>query len=99
MKRELLIAILATGLVASVSWAAGESVTEHESYEKRSMKVETIPPAPRVDERTYEETTRTESQRRPAEAEAEVEVERKTTVEPGKVIREKKTETIEEEDD
>jgi hypothetical protein len=97
MKRELLIAILATGLVASVSWAAGESVTEHESYEKRSMKVETIPPAPRVDERTYEETTRTESQRRPAEA--EVEVERKTTVEPGKVIREKKTETIEEEDD
>ena len=74
---------------------AGETVTEHESYEKRSMKVETIPP-PRVDEqRTYEETTRTETQRRPAD----VEVEKRTTIEPGKVVKEKKTETVTEEDD
>ena len=93
MTRVLLAAIMATGLVALTSYA-GETVTEHESYEKRSQKVEPVPP-PRAQERTYEETTRSETQRRPAE----VEVEKKTKIEDGKVIQEKETTVETEEDD
>ena len=93
--RQACATLLALGLAVPIAYA-GETVTEHESYEKRSMKVETIPPpAPRVEERTQEETTRMETERRPAD----VEIEKRTTVEPGKVIKEKKTETVEEEDD
>jgi hypothetical protein len=95
MKQTTLAAILATGLAASAGYA-GESVTEHESYEKRSLQVEPAPPPPRADERSYEETTRTETRRRPAD----VETEKRPTVDPGKVTREKKTEeTVETEDD
>ena len=89
--KEVCATLLALGLAVPFAYA-GETVTEHESYEKRSMKVEPVPPPPpaqgTVTERT--ETSRTESERRPAD----VEVERKTTVVPGPVIKEKKTETV-----
>lgn len=87
--RQTCATLLALGLAVPFAYA-GETVTEHESYEKRSMTVEPVPPPPpaegTVTERT--ETSRTESERRPAE------VERKTTVVPGPVIKEKKTETV-----
>ena len=93
MKRSAWALLLAAGLVAPAF--ADETITERESYEKRSMKIETIPP-PRVEENTtVEETTRRETERRPAE----VEVEKRTRIEPGPVIKEKKTETVETEDD
>ena len=97
MSRVGLASILVAGLVVPAAFA-GETVTEHESYEKRSMKVETVPPppAPRVEEHTtYDESTRRETERRPAD----VQVEKRTTIEPGKVIKEKKTETVETNDD
>jgi len=85
------VTLLAVGLAVPAAFA-GETVTEHESYEKRSMKIETIPP-PRVQERAVEETetTRTETERRPADAQ----IEKRTTVVPGPVIREKTTEQVE----
>ena len=94
MMRSACAAMLAVGLAAPVAFA-GETVTEHENYEKRSMKIETIPP-PRVEEnRTYEESTRRETERRPSE----VEVEKKTRTQDGAVIKEKRTVETEEDDD
>jgi hypothetical protein len=93
--RRACATLLALGLVVPFAWA-GETVTEHETYEKRSMKVEPVPPPPAdgsAVERT--ETSRTDSERRDAPAE----VERKTTVVPGPVIKEKKTETVTHGDD
>ena len=89
--RQACATLLALGLAVPFAYA-GETVTEHESYEKRSMKVEPIPPPPTADTTVTErtETSRTESERRPSN----VEVERKTTVVPGPVIKEKKTETV-----
>jgi hypothetical protein len=90
--KQVCATLLALGLAVPFAYA-GETITEHESYEKRSMKVEPIPPPPPADgtvtERT--ETSRTETERRPAPP---VEVERKTTVVPGPVIKEKRTETV-----
>jgi hypothetical protein len=87
--RQTCATLLALGLAVPFAYA-GETVTEHDTYEKRSMTVEPVPPPPpaegTVTERT--ETSRTDSERRPAE------VERKTTVVPGPVIKEKKTETV-----
>jgi len=84
--RQACATLLALGLAVPFAYA-GETVTEHDTYEKRSMKVEPVPPADTtVTERT--ETSRTDTEQRPAE------VERKTTVVPGPVIKEKKTETV-----
>jgi hypothetical protein len=85
MNRLVLAGMVALGCVAPVF--AGETVTEHESYEKRSMKVETLPPA-NTTERTVEETTKVDRPRAPV-------VEERRTIEPGPVIQEKKTETRE----
>ncbi|HEV7735697.1 MAG TPA: hypothetical protein VGR62_26215 [Candidatus Binatia bacterium] len=55
--------ILGAALLAAtvVTAQAGETVEQHETYEKRSMKVETIPPPPPVvDKKT---TTETETHR------------------------------------
>lgn len=80
----VLAGTIALGL--SVPAFAGETVTEHETYEKRSMKIEPVPP-PVVDQRTTEETETTRTERGPAV------VEKHTTVVPGPVVRERKTET------
>jgi len=89
--RQACATLLALGLAVPFAYA-GETVTEHDTYEKRSMTVEPVPPPPPADSTVTErtETSRTESERRPAN----VEVERKTTVVPGPVIKEKKTETV-----
>ena len=94
--KQVCATLLALGLAVPFAYA-GETITEHESYEKRSMKVEPVPPPPPADTTVTErtETSRTESERRPAN----VEVERKTTVVPGPVITEKKTETVTKGDD
>jgi hypothetical protein len=95
-------ATLAVGLVLGLTAPAlaGESVTEHETYEKRSMKVETMQAPPttttrpgRVTENTYEETeTRRVEQPAPR-------VEKRTTVEvPAPSVREKTVERTETED-
>ena len=91
MTRFMLAGMLALGCVAPVF--AGETVTEHETYEKRSMKVETIPPA-KTTERTVEETdtSRVDRPRAPI-------VEERRTIEPGPVVRERKTETETHEED
>ena len=86
MTKHLLVGLLALG-VAGVA-VAGETVTEHETYEKRSMKVEPVPPPSSegtVEERT--ETSRTQRERPTV-------IEKHTTVVPGPVVREKKTETV-----
>jgi hypothetical protein len=84
----VLAGMLALGCVAPV--LAGETVTEHDSYEKRSTKIETIPPA-KTTERTVEETEQTGRVDRPREPV----IEERKTVEPGPVVRERKTETRE----
>ena len=87
MTRILLAAALVLACIAPV--LADETVTEHDTYEKRSMKVETVPPATKT-ERSVEETT-TGRVDRPRETVTE---ERKT-VEPGTVVHERKTEKTE----
>lgn len=100
MQRTAILAVgLALGL--TVPAFAGETVTEHETYEKRSMKVETMQAPPttttrpgRVTENTYEETE-TRRVERPAPT-----VEKRTTVEvPAPTVREKTIERTETEDD
>ena len=86
--RILLAAALALGCVAPV--IAGETVTEHDTYEKRSMKVEPVPPAHITEERTTEETT-TGRVDRPRDTI----VEERKTIEPGAVVHERKTEKTE----
>jgi hypothetical protein len=72
---------------------AGETVTEHETYEKKSMKVETIPP-PAKTERTVEETetSRVQRERPPV-------VEERRTIVPGPTVKEKTVETETHDDD
>lgn len=91
--------LLAGGLVLGLGAlaVAGETITEHETYEKRSMKVETMG-APTtttrpgyVTENTYEETETRRVERAPAPT-----VERRTTIEvPAPTVREKTTERVE----
>jgi hypothetical protein len=81
---------LALGLALPVF--AGETVTEHDSYEKRSMKVETIPPA--VTERRTEETTETSRTDSPPRNPPTI-VEKRTTIVPGGTVTERKTEKTE----
>ena len=93
--RYLVVTALALGM--SVPALAGETVTEHETYEKRSMKVETMQApttttVPGRTERTVEETETTRTDRPRI-------VEKRTTVVPGDVVRERKTETETHEDD
>lgn len=85
--RILPATVLALACVAPA--IAGETVTEHDTYEKRSMKVETLPPA-QTTERTTEETT-TGRVDRPRDTI----VEERKTVEPGTVVRDRKTEKTE----
>jgi hypothetical protein len=82
---------LALGLALPVF--AGETVTEHDSYEKRSMKVETIPP-PAVTERRTEETTETSRTDSPPRNPPTI-VEKRTTIVPGGTVTERKTEKTE----
>ncbi len=86
--RILLAAAFALGCVARV--IAGETVTGHDTHEKRSMKVETIPPAQTTERTTTEETT-TGRVDRPRDTI----VEERKTVEPGTVVHERKTEKTE----
>ena len=93
MRRTTMFAMgLALGLAAPA--LAGETVTEHETYEKRSMKVETMGATTtttrpgRVTENSYEETETRKVERVPAPT-----VEKRTTVEiPAPTVREKTTE-------
>jgi hypothetical protein len=85
--RIVLAALLAFGCVTPV--LAGETVTENDTYEKRSMKTETLPPPAQTD-RTIEETE-TSRIERPRSGTVE---ERRTIEQPGAVI-EKKTEKTE----
>jgi hypothetical protein len=98
MGRTSILAIgLALCLAAPV--IAGETVTEHETYEKRSMKVETMGatttttrPSRVERESTYEETETRRVERAPAPT-----VEKRTTIEvPAPIVREKTTERTEE---
>lgn len=82
---------LALGLALPVF--AGETVTEHETYEKRSSKVETIPP-PAVTERRTEETTETSRTDSPPRNPPTI-VEKRTTIVPGGTVTERKTEKTE----
>ena len=91
MTRTMLAGMFALGCVAPAF--AGETVTEHQTYEKRSMKVETIPPA-KTTERTVEETETSKVDRPRAPI-----VEERRTIEPGPVVRERKTETETHEED
>jgi hypothetical protein len=95
------IAIFVAGLafLAGVPAWAGETVTEHETIEKRSMKVETVPAQPttttrpaRVVEQYQETETRRVEQQPPT-------IERRTTVEvPAPTVREKTIERTETDD-
>jgi hypothetical protein len=98
MHRTSLLAIgLALGFAAPV--IAGETITEHETYEKRSMKVETMGVTTtttrpgRVTENVYEETETRRVERVPPPV-----VEKRTTIEPGPTVREKTRERIETEE-
>ena len=81
-----LAALLSVGLVTSV--LAAEDVTEHETYEKRSMKIETVPMAPPATvpaPRAYEHHDSSES----------TTVERHTTPPPAAVVKERTTDSVE----
>lgn len=91
--------VMATALafgIAAPLWA-GETVTEHDTYEKRSMKVETIPP-PVVTERRTEESTETSRTDSPPRNPPTI-VEKRTTVVPGPTVTERRTEKTETHDD
>ena len=91
MARVVLAALLALGGLGTAF--AGETVTEHETYEKRSMKVETVPPAATTERSVDEtETSRVDRPRQPV-------VQERRTVVPGPVIQERKSETTERTDD
>lgn len=78
-------AILSMGIVAPV--LAAEDVVEHETYEKRSMKIETVPmtpPAPPAPTRVYEHHDESEST-----------VERHATTPPAAVVKERTTDSVE----
>jgi hypothetical protein len=96
MRTSLFAIGLALGLAAPAF--AGETVTEHETYEKRSMKVETMGATTtttrpsRVTE--YEETETRRVEKVPAPT-----VEKRTTIEvPAPTVREKTVERTETED-
>ena len=84
---------MAIAAVFSVSLAAlalaAEDVTEHETYEKRSMKIETVPAAPPVTvpapNRVYEHHDESESST----------VERHTTTPPAPIVKERTTDSVE----
>jgi hypothetical protein len=82
-----LAALLSVGLVAPV--LAAEDVTEHETYEKRSMKIETVPMAPpatvQAPTRAYEHHDSSES----------TTVERHATPPPAAVVKERTTDSVE----
>jgi hypothetical protein len=68
---------------------AGEDVTEHETYEKRSMKIETVPVAPTTSTlapgRVYEHHDESES----------TTVERRSITPPASVVKERTRESVE----
>ena len=88
MRTRLRIGLSAAALLtalAATSFAA-EDVTEHETYEKRSMKVETVPAMP----------TTTTAPGRVYERREETTIERRSDAPPPPpVVRERETETIE----
>lgn len=89
MTRVVLAGALA--IVCAGPVLAGETVTEHETYEKRTMKVEPVPPTQTDRSIDETETSRTERPRAPV-------VEERRTIDPGPVVRERKTEKTETED-
>jgi hypothetical protein len=80
-------AMFSVGLVAPA--LAAEDVTEHETYEKRSMKIETVPMAPPATvpapTRVYEHHDESESST----------VERHTTTPPPAIVKERTTNSVE----
>ena len=80
-------ALLSVSLVAPV--LAAEDITEHETYEKRSMKIETVPMAPPAavpaPTRAYEHHDESESST----------VERRTTTPPAAIVKERTTNSVE----
>ena len=82
-----LAAMLSLSLVAPA--LAAEDVTEHETYEKHSMKIETVPMAPPAPvpapTRAYEHHDSSES----------TTVERHTTPPPPAVVKERTTDAVE----
>lgn len=83
----LAIVLLATGV--AIRAFAGEDVTEHEIYEKRSMKIETVPaqPTTTLPNRVYEHHEETTT------------VERRSNVTPPPVVQERRTVTETRHDD
>jgi hypothetical protein len=83
----LAIVLLATSVV--IRAFAGEDVTEHETYEKRSMKIETVPvqPTTTLPNRVYEHHEETTT------------VERRSNVTPPPVVEEHRTVTETHHDD
>ena len=84
---------IAIAVLFSLSLAApalaGEDVTEHETYEKRSMKIETVPVAPTTTtpapNRVYEHHDESESNT----------IERHSTTPPAPVVKERTRESEE----
>ncbi len=84
--------LLATAVALGMSlpaFAGDVTETEHDTYEKHTSKVETIPPPVVTERRTEEstETSRTDSPRRDRTI-----IEKRTVV-PGRTETERKTET------
>ena len=82
-----LAALLSAGLVAPV--LAAEDVVEHQTYEKRSMKIETLPMAPPA---TVPAPTRAYEQHDSSESTT---VERHATPPPAAVVKERTTDSVE----
>ncbi len=90
----LLATTLALGVAAPV--LGGETTTEHETYEKRSMTVEPVPAPAETERRTEERTETSRTQSPPRDGSV---IEKHTTVVPGPTVTEKKSERVETEND
>ena len=88
--RSMAIAAIFSAMSLAAPVLAAEDVVEHETYEKRSMKVETVPMAPPAPapapKRVYEHHDESESST----------VERRTTkTPPAAIVKERTTDSVE----
>ena len=85
---RMAIAAVLFSLSLAAPTLAGEDVTEHDTYEKRSMKIETVPVVPTTTlapSRVYEHHDESESNT----------IERHSTTPPAPVVKERTTESVE----
>ena len=87
--RSMAIAAVFSAVSLAAPVLAAEDVVEHETYEKRSMKVETVPMAPPATvpapKRVYEHHDESES----------TTVERRTITPPAAIVKERTTNSVE----